>query len=86
MVRCPADPETEGLNGQTVLVQLPSVTGTVRELKELLAPQVGGMAANRQQLRDASRGFLKDSQSLASYNLAGDVHLELVPRSRGGRR
>ena len=47
--------------------------------------QLGDMPVSKQQLRGPS-GFLKDTLSLAFYNIGPGATLELTTRSRGGRR
>ncbi|TFJ80071.1 hypothetical protein NSK_008629 [Nannochloropsis salina CCMP1776] len=81
---------TWNLKGQLVKLEIGSVMSTVREVKEQLSPLLGGMPPNKMQLRNAEQGvFLKDAQTLASYNLGAagsSTVLELVTRSRGGRK
>ena len=91
-VRAPVDDSNPawGLMGQVVVLEVGSVMRSVKELKEQLSPQLGEMPVNKMQLKSLEQGvFLKDTQSLASYNL-GDpdspVVLELSVRSRGGRK
>jgi splicing factor 3A subunit 1 len=88
-VQCPVDIVGEAaaweLTGQVVPVTLRGVLAPVRELKDALSGLLGGMPANKQQLRDSSRGFLKDNLSFAFYNLESGSVLELIPRKRGGR-
>lgn len=74
-----------GLRGQVLSVTVSGVRVSVKEVKELLTPLLGGMPPNKMQLRSGLHGFLKDQQSLASYNLAHNTQLELLTRSRGRR-
>jgi hypothetical protein len=76
------------LEGQSLLVEVPSVMRTVKEVKEILSPMLGEMPVNKMQLKSVEQGFLKDGQTLASYNLGGpgSSDIELVTRSRGGRK
>ncbi len=95
IVKVPADASAAGvswgLNGQTLRLDI-SVTATVKELKEALAALLKGggaaepMPVNEQQLKVASAGFLKDANSLASYNVGNNCTVELSSRSRGGKR
>ena len=94
-VQVPVDESNPGWNltGQLLILQVGSVMRTVKELKEQLAPMVGEMPLNKMQLRVGGEGgggvFLKDHQTLASYNLGAPgsgVVVELVTRSRGGRK
>ncbi|KAG5175077.1 hypothetical protein JKP88DRAFT_172800 [Tribonema minus] len=90
-VQCPADDQGEAaawnLTGQVVPVTLSAgVRATVKELKDALGAALGGaMPANKAQLRDGARGFLRDAATLAAYNLGGGAVVDLVPRKRGGR-
>jgi hypothetical protein len=75
------------LNGQTLSIPDLSITSTVKDLKELLALNyLGGLQAGKQQIKSASLGFLKDTSSLAAYNLKSDSVLELSLKSRGGKK
>jgi hypothetical protein len=56
----------------------------IKTLKELLAEKTG-LAPNKQQIKHSS-GFLKDSQTLASANIGDGDSVELIGRSRGGKR
>jgi splicing factor 3A subunit 1 len=74
------------LNGQVITMTMEAgVIATVKEVKERLAAQLGDMPANKQQMK-GPLGFLKDSNTLAYYNYADGTTLEMVVRSRGGRR
>jgi splicing factor 3A subunit 1 len=84
-IQCPADEslDTE-LRGTSLSLTVPAgVRATVRDLKDALMPLLHGMPPNKQQLRDTARGFLKDTNTLAYYNLSSGAVLELVPRKRG---
>lgn len=54
-------------------------------LKERLAG-VLGLAANKQRLVREPCGVMKDEFSLAFYNVAPDVILQLGTKERGGRK
>jgi hypothetical protein len=56
-------PAAWNLQGQTVTVNLP-VTSTVKQLKEALSAQLGGMPANKQQLKAAAPGLGKRRHTL----------------------
>lgn len=87
-VQVPSDSNNSGwkLNGQMLTLSC-SVSSTVKEVKQMLSVELGGMPPNKQQLKDMLLGFLKDSSSLAKYNISnGHTPLELVVRSRGRRR
>lgn len=73
-------------NGQTLNLAV-NVMTKVKAIKEKLQPLLGGMPINKIQLRSTSIGFLKDATSLAFYNIGHmNPHLELVPKTRGGRK
>ncbi|KAL7428069.1 hypothetical protein ACHAXM_001120 [Skeletonema potamos] len=72
-------------NGQIVDVSL-AASAKVKTLKEALKPQLGNMPINKMQLKHPSAGFLKDTFSLAHYNIGPMTTLELVPKTRGGRK
>jgi hypothetical protein len=88
-VQCPADESNPawGLQGQTLALPVGSVMRSVKEVKEQLSPLLGGMPVNKMQIKSPLHGFLKDGQSLASYNIGApdSAYLELRTRSRGGR-
>jgi hypothetical protein len=86
-IKCPEDDSNPqwNLRGQLISLSVPGVKASIKEVKELLTPMLGGMPPNKMQLKSPASGFLKDSQTLASYNVAGNTTLELLPRSRGKR-
>jgi splicing factor 3A subunit 1 len=86
-VTTPNDPSSAmwNLNGQTVSVSL-TVTATVKDLKDRLAEQLGGMPVNKQVLKTPLAGFLKDTQSLAALNIGEGALIELSVKTRGGKR
>ena len=61
-----------------------SVTKLVKDLKEMIVDRVG-LAPNKQQIKYQA-GFLKDAQSLASANVWDNSVVEVIGRSRGGKR
>ena len=77
---------TWNLNGQQLMIKI-TVTSTVKELKEMISLQLGGMPANKQQLKEMnSSTFCKDVETLAKLNIGEGFHLELLLKSRGGKR
>lgn len=92
-VLTPVDDSTPAWNlrGQVVEVAAP-VSVTVRELKDMVAAQLtdggggGGLTGNKLQVKEAVCGFLKDANTMASYNIGDGARLELSLRSRGGKR
>ena len=84
-VHVPSDSSsTWELRGQVISVSI-RVTQTVKELKDSIGAQVGGMPSNKQQLKGPA-GFLKDKETLASLNIGESSVVELQVRSRGGKR
>jgi splicing factor 3A subunit 1 len=55
---------------------------TVGDLKSRLEG-VTGLGANKQKLQREGVGFLRDELSLAHYNVAPDVVLQLSTKTRG---
>ncbi|KAF5843032.1 Pre-mRNA splicing factor PRP21 like protein-domain-containing protein [Dunaliella salina] len=84
-VQCPELEGNEKLIGQLLEVEVASLQDTVGELKERLAG-VLGLAASRQKISRDGVGFLKDEFSLAHYNVAPDVILQLGAKDRGKGR
>jgi len=72
-------------NGQIFDVSLAALA-KVKAVKEALKPQLGNMPINKMQLKHPTAGFLKDTFSLAHYNIGPMATLELVPKTRGGRK
>lgn len=73
-------------NGQTLNLTV-NVMTKVKAIKEKLQSQLGGMPINKMQLRNATIGFLKDTATLAYCNIGhSNCYIELVPKTRGGRK
>eukprot|EP01083_Nonionella_stella_P125893 380849_1 len=86
-ISVPNDPSNSGwmFNGQTISITV-DVMMKVKEIKQQLQSQLGGMPVNKMQLK-AATGFVKDSLSLAHLNIGpNNGSLELVPKTRGGKR
>ncbi|EFJ17592.1 hypothetical protein SELMODRAFT_114587 [Selaginella moellendorffii] len=82
-----AVPTVEGegsLKGQVLQLTMPSVSETIASLKEKIAAEIG-LPANKQKL-SGRIGFLRDTQSLAFYNIAPGESLTLLLRERGGKK
>lgn len=73
------------LRGQRVTVTV-GPRDTLRDLKDKLSDQLGGMPRSKQQLKLTSLGFLKDKLSMAYYNLEAAAVLELSVKTRGRKR
>ena len=87
-VNVPVEPAfaTWNLNGQQVTIKI-NVTSTIKELKEIISLQLGGMPANKQQIKEINSSiFCKDVETLAKLNIGEGFHLELQLKSRGGKR
>jgi splicing factor 3A subunit 1 len=88
-IRVPNDPTQMAWNfyGQIVSLSI-NVMSTVKVVKqEVSRVNLNNMPANKIQLKNTATGaFLKDSLSLAALNLGPSASLELVPKTRGGRK
>lgn len=72
------------LDGRIVEVEVACQT-MVEQLKQRMESEIG-LPINLQKLKHAAKGFLKDKESCAYYNLvSGDV-LELTRQQRGGKK
>lgn len=76
---------TWNLNGQVVSLSV-DVTSKIRQVKTELKDQLGEMPVNKMQLKIPSSGFLKDAATLAYLNIGPTATLEMVPKTRGGRK
>ncbi|XP_065840413.1 splicing factor 3A subunit 1-like isoform X2 [Oscarella lobularis] len=72
------------LNGQMVTITLP-VTEQVAAIKTKLQDALGGMPPGKQKLQ-MGNVFIKDSNSLAYYNMTPTTLLHLGLKERGGRK
>lgn len=74
-------------NGQTLSVSM-DPKQTITDLKNLIKEQLGGMPPSKMKLELKGIGFLKDSASLASFNINDDslVTLGVKARGRGGKK
>ena len=74
------------LNGQEIFIRI-AVTAIVKEVKEMISQQLGGMPVNKQQLKERnSSAFCKDAETLAKLNIGEGTRLELTMKARGGKR
>lgn len=78
------DKSTWSLRGQLLRIQC-LMSEKVKDLKDKIAEQVGGLPANKQKLK-GNIGFWKDNKTLAYYNATNSMTLELGIKERGGRR
>jgi len=85
----PADPTQDSawnLNGALVDLNV-NVMMTIKELKaKLSAEKLGGMPPNKFQLKSGSLGFLKDRLTVAHFNIKPNEALDVLLKTRGGRR
>mmetsp|Transcript_29137 Transcript_29137/g.40781 ORF Transcript_29137/g.40781 Transcript_29137/m.40781 type:complete len:676 (+) Transcript_29137:122-2149(+) len=72
-------------NGQIVSLSV-DVTSKIKLIKEELKSHLGGMPVNKIQLKSSNAGFLKDSATLAQLNIGPSAELDMVPKTRGGRK
>jgi splicing factor 3A subunit 1 len=88
-IRVPNDPTQMAWNfyGQIVSVTV-DVMSTVKSIKQDVSKShFNDMPANKMQLKSKITGaFLKDNLTLAALNIGPTVTLELVPKTRGGRK
>lgn len=85
LILCPNLDDSDMVNGQMLEVEVGSLTDSIGELKSRLADVVG-IGANKQKLTREPIGVMQDQQSLAFYNVAPDVQLQLGISKRGGKR
>ncbi|CAB9526684.1 Splicing factor 3A subunit 1 [Seminavis robusta] len=86
-VRIPNDRSQMAWNfyGQIVSLSV-DVMSKVKVVKqELSRAHLNGMPANKIQLK-TSTGFLKDSTTLAQLNIGPTATVEMIPKTRGGRK
>lgn len=88
-IRIPNDPAQMAWNfyGQIVTISAKALD-SIKQIKATLSSKhLNDMPVNKIQLRDPSAGtFLKDAASLAAINLGPTATMEMVPRSRGGKK
>jgi hypothetical protein len=72
-------------NGQVISL-LVDVMSKVKAVKGELQSHLGGMPVNKIQLKGVQAGFLKDNQTLAQLNIGPTATLDMVPKTRGGRK
>ena len=76
--------KTWKLDGSTQEFEVENTT-TVEELKQMIEARVG-LPPNLQKLKHAVKGFLKDKETCAYYNLRPVDVLELTRQQRGGKK
>mmetsp|Transcript_15104 Transcript_15104/g.22251 ORF Transcript_15104/g.22251 Transcript_15104/m.22251 type:complete len:634 (-) Transcript_15104:535-2436(-) len=82
----PHDPSSQwNFNGQTLSLQVDVMT-QIRTIKDKLRVHLNDISANKLQLKHVRLGFLKDNSTLAQLNLNGVISLEIIPKTRGGRK
>lgn len=87
-IRIPNDPSQMAWNfyGQILSMTVHAMT-TVKDVKAKLSrTNLNEMPVNKMQLKDMKIGFLKDSLTLASLNIGPAATLEMIPKTRGGRK
>eukprot|EP01100_Stratorugosa_tubuloviscum_P015045 TRINITY_DN8437_c0_g1_i1.p1 TRINITY_DN8437_c0_g1~~TRINITY_DN8437_c0_g1_i1.p1 ORF type:complete len:622 (-),score=280.66 TRINITY_DN8437_c0_g1_i1:15-1880(-) len=72
------------LNGQLVNFEM-TAKSTIGHLKEQIKQKLNGMPTNKQNLKAPGLPFLKDQNTLASYNITSDILINLLVKERGGR-
>ena len=72
------------LDGEVTELEVGSLSATVSDVKKGLQEKAG-LAANKQKLQ-MDGTWLKDSKTLAFYNLSAETVLTLGAKERGGRK
>jgi hypothetical protein len=87
-IRIPNDPSQMAWNFYGQVLSIPvNVMAKVKVVKEELAQlHLNGMPANKIQLKEPNKGFLKDAMTLAAHNVGPTATLELTLKTRGGRK
>lgn len=83
-VVCPTVDGDNSLTGQTLEIKI-SLADKIVDLKRMIKPLAGDLAQNKQKLSTPALGFLKDTASLAYYNLGNGAVLNLSIKARGKR-
>ena len=88
-IRIPNDPTQMAWNfyGQIVSLTV-NVMSTIKQVKsDLSRMHLNAMPVNKIQLKDPDAGFYNNnSATLAALNIGPTATLEMLPKSRGGRR
>ena len=88
-IRIPNDPAHAAWNffGQIVSLSI-DVMSSVKSVKqEMSRTHLNNMPTNKIQLKSTADGkFLKDALTLATLNIGPTATLELIPKTRGGRK
>jgi splicing factor 3A subunit 1 len=86
-IQFPEDPSASAwnFNGQVVTLMV-DVMSKVKAVKMELQSHLGGMPTNKVQLKHEGTGFLKDGVTLAHHNIGPSADLELILKTRGGRK
>jgi len=78
---------------QSVELIIPNLSTTTKKIKDILCDQITTLtngkvttASNKIQLKDVATGFLKDTKTLASYNLSVGSCLDFSFKTRGGKK
>ncbi|XXQ29728.1 SURP motif domain-containing protein [Plasmodiophora brassicae] len=79
------DPNEWNLSGQTVPLSLP-VLSTTLQVKQALSERLKGLAANKMKLQLPDGRWLKDSESLAFYNVRSNTTLTFELKERGRKK
>jgi len=72
------------LNGQNLNLTF-DLMATVNTVKDKIAEEIG-IPANKQKLKEDNLSFLRDQQTLASYNMINGTVLQLGSKVRGGKK
>jgi hypothetical protein len=87
-IRIPNDPSQMAWNfyGQILSMTVDAMSKVKEVKRDLSRTHLNAMPANKIQFKDTKTGFLKDNMTLASLNIGPTATLELIPRTRAGRK
>jgi hypothetical protein len=87
-IRIPNDPSQMAWNfyGQILSMTVNVMTKVKDVKKDLSRLHLNDMPANKIQFKDPQTGFLKDSMTLAALNIGPTATVEMIPKTRGGRK
>ena len=73
-------------DGRTVTVDGVAGKSSVKDLKNMLKDQLGGLAMSNMKLTSVKHGVLKDAWTIAQYNMVDGENLMVALKTRGGKK
>ncbi|KAJ1488227.1 hypothetical protein T484DRAFT_2125765 [Baffinella frigidus] len=70
-------------NGQTIAIPTLEINTPIKDIKEMLQHQLGGLAPNKLKLSTFDHGVLRDTQTLAFYNIVDREQISVAVKERG---